>query len=75
METEDSAGQEMMPGQQMKGEQTCLLETGDPQRQGCLTQKASIRGWFQEKKGAENRATSPDAELAPGLRVSRFSRA
>lgn len=52
METEDSAGQEMMPGQQMKGEQT--LPAGDrrPSKAGLPHPRSFHTGaGFREREG------------------------
>lgn len=70
METEDSAGPEMTPGRQKRGEQT--LPAGDrrPSKAG-MPHPGSFhtQAGFREREGAEERAASPAAELAPGVRA------
>lgn len=70
METEDSAGLEMTPGRQMKGRADSACWRQETSKAGTPHPGSfHTRAGFREREGAEERAASPGAELAPGVRA------
>lgn len=59
-------GDDTWPADEGRADSACWRQETLKSR-AALTMKLPYGGWFQGEGGAENRATSPDAELAPGM--------